>query len=175
MCSSDLKIMKLDQLTIGLTAIALLQMFVPTISSGSKISFGLDSASASSSTDATWRKYLGGRKIVEQSSYSSGYGGGGGMRSKKEIHFCSDGQVGFVSTSSVVINVPGIDGSSGNDSTAAVGTWKITKSDRSKVTLELGDPTTGQKIDSVILMGQDGRAYNLNGKQLITTKSEACN
>ncbi len=167
--------MKVHQLTLGLTAIALLQMFIPTISSGSKIGFGINPATASSSTDAGWRQYLGGRKIVEQSTYSSGYGGGGGMRSKTEIHFCSDGQVGVVSSSSVVINVPGIDGSSGNDNSTSIGTWKITKSDRSKVTMELGDPTTGQKIASVLLKGQDNRLYNINGKQLVTTKSEACN
>ncbi len=163
--------MNLRQLTIGLTAFSLLQLAVPSISSNGKISIDLPTATASQQTDRLWRKYLGGRKIVEFSSYSSGYGGGG-MSSKKELHFCSNGQFAYAAQSSVSVDVSGASaGGSGGD--RRMGTWKILESNKSLVAIEFMS-SAGEKQQSILGLGQDGRLYNNAGKKLLTTSSDAC-
>ena len=164
--------MNLNKLTIGLSAIALIQISAPTISSSGKLSIGVEPAAASKQTNSLWKKYLGGRKVVQFSSYSSGYGGGGGMRSKKELHFCSNGQFAASSSSSVVIDVPGASASD-NGSDSETGTWKIIESNQAVVKLEI-TPNGGAKIVTAIGLGQDGKLYNNTGTRLFTDSSDAC-
>jgi hypothetical protein len=54
--------MKLQSI-VGLVALLLFPLSIPP-------------ASASQQTNVQWKKYLGGRKIVQFSNYSSSFGGG---------------------------------------------------------------------------------------------------
>ncbi len=155
--------------SIALLSTALVQLADPSFSG--TISIGIQPATASKQTNQQWQQYLGGRKIVEFSSYSSGYGGGG-MSSKKELHFCSNGRFAYAAQSSLSVDVTGASaGGSGRNS--SIGTWKIIESNQSVVAIEFLS-SAGEKQQSVLGLGQDGRLYNDAGKKLLTTSSDAC-
>jgi hypothetical protein len=118
-----------------------------------------------------WLKYLGGRKIVQFERYSSG-NGGGGISSKKELHFCTNGQYSYGSQGSFSANVPGASasGSGGNGNSGA---WKIIESNQSLVAIDFVS-STGEKQRSLLGFGQDGRLYNNAGDKLLTAPSDAC-
>jgi hypothetical protein len=164
--------MNLRHLAIGFSAFSLLQLCALTISPNGRLSVGIEPASASNQTDGLWRQYFGGRKIVEFNNYSSSYGGGG-MSSKKELHFCSNGQFAYAADSSVSMNVSGANGSS-SGSNSSTGTWKIIESNRSMVAIEFAS-SAGERQQGAFAIGQDGRLYNGSGKKLLTTASDACN
>jgi hypothetical protein len=128
-------------------------------------------AIASQQTDLQWKKYLGGRKIVQFSNYSSSFGGGG-MYSQQELHFCSNGRFDYVSESSVTMNAGEVSGSSGGTN-RSTGTWKIIESNPQLVLIEFVS-SEGEKQRSLLGFGQDGRLYNDAGKRLLTTASNAC-
>lgn len=156
--------MKLRQLAIGtILFFPLASVFVTMLSTPSAI--------ASQQTDAQWRQYLNGRKIVLLSNYSSSFGGGG-MSSKSELHFCSSGQFAFASESSVSIASGDLSASNGGQE-SSTGNWRIVESNSHAVLLEFIN-TQGQKQQSIVGFGQDGRLYNDAGKRLLTAASEAC-
>lgn len=155
--------------SIALLSTAIVQLAAPIVSG--TISIGIQPATASKQTDQQWRQYLGGRKIVEFSSYSSGYGGGG-MSSKKELHICSNGEFAYAAQSLVSMDVSGASaGSSGRN--RSTGTWKIIESNQSVVAVEFTS-STGEKEQGALGFGQDGRLYNGSGKKLLTAPSDAC-
>lgn len=128
-------------------------------------------AIASKETDRQWKKYLGGRKIVHFSNYSSSFGGGG-MSRQSELHFCSNGQFAYASESSVSMSAGDMSGNSAGTNRGQ-GTWKIIESNPQLVLFEMTS-SEGEKHRSVFGMGQDGRLYNAAGKKLLTTASNAC-
>ena len=163
--------MKLHQLTIALTATFLFQLVAPSISPNGNISIDIQSASATKQTDKLWLKYLSGRKIVQFERYSSG-NGGGGISSKKELHFCTNGQYAYGSEDSFSAIVPGASasGSGGNSSS---GTWKIIESNQFLAAIEVIS-NSGDKRQYILGFGQDGRLYNRAGDKLLTAPSDAC-
>ncbi|WP_310485306.1 hypothetical protein [Chamaesiphon sp. VAR_48_metabat_403] len=163
--------MKLHQLTIGLTVTFLLQLVAPSISPTGRISIDIQSANATQQTDGLWLKYLGGRKIVQFERYSSG-NGGGGISSKKEFHFCTNGQFAYGSQGSFTANVPGAS-ASGSGGNSITGTWKIIESNQSLAAIEFAG-STGEKQQYLLGFGQDGRLYNRAGDKLLTAPSDAC-
>ncbi len=163
--------MKLPQLTIGLTATFLFQLVAPSFSSNGNISIDIQSANATKQSDGLWLKYLGGRKIVQFERYSSG-NGGGGISSKKELHFCSNGQYAYGSEGSFSAIVPGAS-ASGSGRNSSSGTWKIIESNQFLAAIEVVS-STGEKEQYLLGFGQDGRLYNRAGDKLLTAPSDAC-
>lgn len=154
---------------IALLSTAIVQLADPIVSGA--ISIGIQPATASKQTDRQWQQYLGGRKIVEFSNYSSSFGGGG-MSSQKELHICGNGQFAYAAQSSVSMNVSGANGGSSGRN-RSTGTWKIIESNQSGVAVEFTS-STGEKEQGVLGFGQDGRLYNGDGKKLLTAPSESC-
>jgi hypothetical protein len=134
-------------------------------------------AIANQQTDGQWKQYLGGRRIVQFSNYSSGYGGGG-MSSQFELQFCKNGKFTYTSQSSVSMSAGDASGnSSGQDSVA--GTWKIIESNPQVVLFEVTysdgiKDSEGLKERYIIGFGADGKLYNNAGKKLLTEANNAC-
>jgi hypothetical protein len=147
------------------------------------ISFSLVSAIdskpaiASKETDGQWKQYLGGRRIVQFSNYSSSYGGGG-MSSQFELQFCKNGKFTYASESSVSMSAGDASGnSSGQDKVN--GNWTIIESNPQVVLLEFVysdgiKDNDGLKERFILGLGEDGRLYNNAGKKLLTDVSNAC-
>lgn len=140
------------------------------------ISFSIVSASdtmpanASKQTDRQWKQYLGGRKIVHFSRYSSSFGGGGSS-SQSELHFCKNGQFAYASQSSVSMSAGDVSGNS-NGRDGNVGTWKIIESNQQAVVVEVAD-NNGQKGQFALGFGNDGKLYS-GGKRFFPAPSDAC-
>jgi hypothetical protein len=130
------------------------------------------SAIASSATDRQWQTYLNGSKTVQMSSYSSG-NGGGGLSSKKEFHFCSNGELVANFFSSVSVNATGSSFNDGGNE-KYTGTWKIVQSNQDYVVVEVTD-TNRQKIQVAMGFKQDRqKLYGANGNRLYHVPSDVC-
>jgi hypothetical protein len=130
-------------------------------------------AAASRQTDRYWQKYLNGFKAVQMSSYSSG-NGGGGISSKRETHFCSNGEIAVNAFSSLSVNTSGSSYSDGGGQ-RYTGTWKIVRSDEYQVIIEVMDPSSGQKGYLNIGHKQDKqKLYSANGDRLYHVPSDLC-
>lgn len=129
-------------------------------------------AEASKQTDRLWQKNLNGSKAVQMSSYSSG-NGGGGLSSRKEIHFCSNGEMAITASSSISVNARGSSYSDGG-SQKYTGTWKIMQSNEYQVVMEVIDASSGEKGYMNIGYKQDKKLYSANGNRLFHVPSDLC-
>lgn len=106
------------------------------------------------------------------SSYSSG-NGGGGLSSRKEIHFCSNGEMAITASSSISVNARGSSYSDGG-SQKYTGTWKIMQSNEYQVVMEVIDASSGEKGYMNIGYKQDKKLYSANGNRLFHVPSDLC-
>jgi hypothetical protein len=156
--------MKLRQFAIATIALVPFALGIIT-------TVGMPSAMASRQTDTEWNQYLKGRKFVQFSRYSSSYGGGG-MSSKEELHFCSNGQFSFASGGSVSIYGGDLNATS-VERDSAIGKWKVIESNSYAVLVRFV-ARGGETQDSYLGFGEDGHIYNSEGERLYTDASDVC-
>ena len=106
-----------------------------------------------------WTQHLSDKKLVQFSSYNSGYGSGG-YSSEKKLYLASDGSYAFRSSSSVSVYVPGASGSSAGRN-GQDGRWRVVdQGGQPLLELIAKDGTT-----ELIRLSMDGTKTFLNGNR----------
>jgi hypothetical protein len=107
------------------------------------------------------------------SSYSSDSGRGGGFSSKKEVHFCSNGEFAYNSNSSMTVNAGASSAASASNGDST-GTWKIVESTQNRVIMEITDKSGG-KANVLFGIGKDGKLYDGANTRWFHVDTDACN
>jgi hypothetical protein len=132
---------------------------------------GASSTMASQQTDAQWRQFLKGKKFVQLSTYSSGYGSSSGMRSKEELHFCSNGQFAFDAGGSVQIYGGDLNVSSAEQGSTS-GRWQVIESSPYAVMVRL--TSGGETHDAYLVMDEEKHVYDAEGERMYYDASDVC-
>jgi hypothetical protein len=113
-----------------------------------------------------WTSWLGGMKLTQMESYSSG--SAGGYSSRSDLYLCSDHSFRYDDQSSVSVDVGGAFGNSGGQG-STLGTWRIiTNGERVGLILETANGTSEFLLEYI-----EEKTYR-NGERVFVTAAEIC-